>query len=360
MSIKEITKNIFKIETGTASRIKNKINLVMSNRYSKKFKVYEGKKKAILTLTPTHGNLGDHAIAEASYRYIKESFKEYELIELDIFEVYKYAKPLRNIITEDDIVFTIGGGNMNNYYKIEEESRRFIIDTFKTAKIVSLPQTISFSNDNNGKIELEKTKKIYNSNKDLRIVARENKSFEIMKKEFTNCKIIKSPDMVLYLENLNSNLNNRKNIMICLRDDLEGFISKNKRTEIINSIEKKYKHIDVCDTVINKNVDKHTRGLELNKIWNKFSNSKVVITDRLHGMIFCVITKTPCIVLRTFDHKLTESYRWFKELNFIKFIEDHSIDNIISIINQLENIENIENTKYREEHFKKFRQLLDL
>ncbi|MFB8735822.1 polysaccharide pyruvyl transferase family protein [Bacillus sp. SL00103] len=37
-----------------------------------------------------------------------------------------------------------------------------------------------------------------------------------------------------------------------------------------------------------------------------YVKAQVVVTDRLHGMIFCAITKTPCVVLRSFDHKVME------------------------------------------------------
>ncbi len=54
---------------------------------------------------------------------------------------------------------------------------------------------------------------------------------------------------------------------------------------------------DETDTVINKNVSKRTRDEELRKKWDQFSKSGLVITDRLHGMIFAAITGTPCIAI---------------------------------------------------------------
>ena len=37
---------------------------------------------------------------------------------------------------------------------------------------------------------------------------------------------------------------------------------------------------------------------------NKFRQAKFAITDRLHGMIFSIITGTPCIVFGNYNHKL--------------------------------------------------------
>ena len=39
-----------------------------------------------------------------------------------------------------------------------------------------------------------------------------------------------------------------------------------------------------------------------------FQKSELVITDRLHGMIFCYITKTPCIVMPNNNHKILMTY----------------------------------------------------
>lgn len=61
---------------------------------------------------------------------------------------------------------------------------------------------------------------------------------------------------------------------------------------------------------------------ELNEMWNNFKKSKVVVTDRLHGMIFCVITKTPCIALKSLDHKVVESYKWIKDLDYVELVDD--------------------------------------
>lgn len=309
-------------------------------------------KKIVLTLTPNHGNLGDHAIAYASKKYIEDKFKGYEIIELDMFEIYKYGKVLKNILTSDDYIFTLGGGNMGNLYHQEEWTRRFIIKNFKNINIVSLPQTINFTEDKNGEKEFNKTKLIYNSNKKLTLIAREKKSFEIMKNAFPNSNVIINPDMVFYLSNMKLYEGlERSNIMICLRQDKEGYITSEQRSEIIDNIKRKYNNVIVSDTVIRKRVNKDTREKELKKLWEQFYQSKVVVTDRLHGMIFAVITKTPCVVIRNTDHKITGSYEWIKNLNYIKLIDDFSIENINKNILELENIKELGETYIKEDYF---------
>lgn len=350
-----------KIKVGEYLYLKllNYYKYITGSRNNENFNQYKNKKKIVLTLLPTHGNLGDHAIAYASKKYLQENFKQYEIIEMDMFEIYKYGKALKNILTKDDYIFILGGGNMGNLYHQEEWTRRFIINTFKKTKIVSLPQTINFTKDKNGEKEFNKTKSIYNRNKNLTVIAREEKSFDIMKSAFNNANVFINPDIVLYLEDMKLDENlNRDNIMICLRKDKEGYISLEKRIEIIDSIKNKYKNVIVGDTVIDKNVNKDTREYELNKLWKKFCQSKVVVTDRLHGMIFAIITKTPCIVIRNTDHKITGTYEWIKDLNYIRLIEDFSCENIHKNIEELLNIKELSQSYLKQNYFTKLKNLI--
>lgn len=64
-----------------------------------------------------------------------------------------------------------------------------------------------------------------------------------------------------------------------------------------------------------------------------------MITDRLHGMIFCAITGTNCIVLNSKSPKLRGCYEWIKHLGYIRFVEN--IDDIESVYNQMKLHENI-------------------
>ena len=72
----------------------------------------------------------------------------------------------------------------------------------------------------------------------------------------------------------------------------------------------------------------------LNRIFSTFSRSKVIITDRLHGMIFAAITGTPAIILTNSNHKVKGVYEWIKHCDYIKYISN--INNFISTYNELQ------------------------
>lgn len=332
-------------------KIKHMISLI----YYRRFKEYKNKKKILHLLTPTHGNMGDQAIAYATEKYLKENFREYEILEFYRDDIYKYAETIKKLLNKDDLIFLIGGGNMGNLYIAEEKSRRFVIEKFLENKIISMTQTISFTRDNEGKQELNKTKEIYNNHKDLTIIAREKYSFEIMKNEFINCKIIENPDVVLYLsDSFSDNIANRKNIMTCLRSDKESILGNQKQL-FLDNLKSRYDNVFEYDTVINRYVDRSTRIEELNDMFSKFSTSKVVITDRLHGMVFCAITKTPCIVTKSLDNKVIGTYEWIKDLNYIRLVDNLNFDEVEILMKELMNLKEKSKINLKEKYFDKLR-----
>lgn len=70
------------------------------------------------------------------------------------------------------------------------------------------------------------------------------------------------------------------------------------------------------------------------KIWNLFKSAKLVITDRLHGMIFCYLTNTPCLVFQNNNHKVRETYEWIKGNKNITLVEEFSQEKIEKFLNQ--------------------------
>lgn len=327
-------------------------------KYYYKFENYKNEKKIIYMLVPTHGNMGDQAIALATKQFLQNKFSDYKIIEINREDTNKYLLAIKKFINEDDIFILHGGGNMGNLYPIEEEDRRIIIDKITKNKIISMTQTINFSNDLNGLQELNKSKKIYNKNKNLILIAREMVSYKNMKQNFTN-KILLNPDIVFYLNNKLNNKNiKRKYIMTCLRNDKEGVLGKDKE-KLISNLKNKYSNLLIYDTVIDRKVTKEKREEELNNMFDKFFGARVVITDRLHGMVFCAITKTPCIVTKSLDHKVTGTYEWIKDLNYIKLVDNLIYDEVEEIIEELNSIKEYSDIDFDSMYFNKLREKIE-
>ncbi|MGE6630124.1 polysaccharide pyruvyl transferase family protein [Bacillus sp. NPDC077027] len=291
-------------------------------------------KKIILTLLPTHDNLGDHAIAYASYRFLKEHFPEYQIIEVEMKDIYRMARPLKKARHDDDLVCIIGGGNMGDLYRYEEWTRQFIIKTFRAYRTIQLPATVHFTDTKKGRKEKKRAIKSYTAHPHLLLMARDHTTYEWMKIHFPKKSVWKQPDMVLYLQETDKE-SKRERVLLCLREDKEAYLPRQQRKQLIDSIVGEYEYVSFFTTTIGKRVDRTTRLDELSRLWKQLREAEIVVTDRLHGMIFCAITNTPCVVLRSFDHKVMEGYEWIAHLPFITLLKEPNDANVKKAMTEL-------------------------
>lgn len=316
------------------------IKIFIYNKYenyklNKKYKRLKNKRKIFIFGSPNHGNLGDHAITNSQIEFIKNNFKEYKIIEVTLFEYKKNIAFIKKYINKSDIITINGGGNFGNQYIFDENIRRDVIKNFPNNKILLFPQTIYFTSDKDGKLELEKSKNIYSNHKNLILVAREKTSFKLMKENFKNNTILLTPDIVLYLDKYKKEVN-RKGALFCMRSDLESKFSEEEKKELLEILKYNYNYVKITDTVINKNITKEERENILNIKFDEFRKCELIITDRIHGMVFAAITSTPCIALSNYNQKVIGTYEWIKHLNYIKFA--NNMDEVKEYINELKEI----------------------
>lgn len=265
-----------------------------------------------------YGNLGDQAILYAQIKYLKKIFPNHRILISPISRFSQIQKNISKITKHEDLIFLQGGGNLGNYYLRAENIRREIVTLLPENKIILFPQTIYFSNDANGQKELLITKQIYNKHKHLLLIAREETSYNVMQKNF-NCPIILLPDIVLLLNYSNSQtIKYRNGCLICLRNDIESILKKQDKEYIYYTLLSQFdkKDISFTDTIGQNSY----RGV-LSKI-NHFKKKKLVITDRIHGMIFAAISETPCIVISNYNYKVSGTYKWISYLSYIQYINE--------------------------------------
>lgn len=310
-------------------------------------------KKVILFGTSEHGNIGDAAITIGTYEFFRKYYTDYKIIDISTYEFNDIFPKVSGIINDDDIIFLQGGGNLGNKYLVEENIRRKVIESFPNNKIIILPQTIYFDDNSVGKEELEKSQEIYNKHENLTLFTRGAISLDLAKRYFPKAKSYKSLDMALNIRNIYNY--QRKGILTCIRDlNDESGITK-EQYEMIFKIVKNYDNEYEQNTnVINDNIYKPLRSAKVNEQLMNFAKHKLVITDRLHGLIFSLMTDTPCIVLSSYNYKLNEFVEMLKDNKNIKFI-DKNINNLDSTINYLLNNE----TKFDKDYRKEFEELYD-
>ena len=346
-----LTKNVFlikvivkllessrKITSSITPEFKCEILARISSANNPKWLKYKSdKKKVVIFLAGFYANLGDLAITYAQREFLREMYPDRDIILVPSTETYESMKTLKKVINKDDVITLIGGGNMSDLYWSLESARLFVIKNFKNNKIISFPQTVSFSDTEKGQKCLNISKKVYSKHKNIVFFLRENNAFTRFKEYFPTVKCELCPDMVLSLKKTEPRTP-RNQVVCCLRNDGESYISGAQRKSVITQMRNNFDNVVLRDTV-DVSVDECTEAVfeeTLHNFWGMLRSSKVVVTDRLHCMIFCVITGTPCVAIDNSNKKISGVYNeWLGEIDWVKFATDSDIDNISALAKEV-------------------------
>ena len=106
------------------------------------FLLYGRYKDCLLLCTPTHGNLGDQAIALAEIEFLRnEGISFFEVTSEQLDNKYDFYSKFS---TKKQKILVHGGGFLGDIWVKEEIRFRNILLSFFDKKIIVLPQTISF------------------------------------------------------------------------------------------------------------------------------------------------------------------------------------------------------------------------
>ena len=295
-------------------------------------------RKIIYTITPPPRwkDIGDHAQVVAIDQWLKRTYPGMPVLEMDKDRARYFLPALKWLTGPDDLILLHSGGNMGDRAMWSERIRRLIIRSFPDNRIVSLPQTIFFSDTPRGHEEYDNTRHIYAEHNDLTIVARDPLSEKIARTMFPHARIGCAPDFVLSLSpppRPDVPDGHEPQLLLVLRRDNEAFISPEDRDSLKDLLPYPSTWFD---TVTAGPIDEKDRGAILDQCLDRFRDADVVVTDRFHGMIFSVITRTPCVALRSIDHKILAGKHWFRDVPFIRFAE--SVTDIPRLVEEVRTV----------------------
>ena len=278
----------------------------------------------ILLGTPEYGNMGDQLIALGELAWLRDQYPGIPIRTFSqeaLLQDYRF-RVLRAQIRKGDVLFLQGGGNMNDKYMNIEKIRRFVIQTMPQNRIVLFPQSVSYAQTPQAQKLKADTARIYNAHPDLTILAREETSFQTAKEMFPSLRTMLVPDIATYLfRSMGPSADfPRDGIALCLRADSERYYSEQQILELQQKLSETY---DVCmtDTHIRRRVLPQERLVCAQERIDAFAHKRLIVTDRFHGVIFSILSRTPCIALRSCDHKVTDGVKWFHDLPGVIYAE---------------------------------------
>ena len=279
-------------------------------------------KKCYIIGSPMYTNLGDSAILISQTLFLRFcGVKSERIKEISYPEYYEKRSLVKKLISKDAPLFGMGGGNMGNQWPAEERLREDLLKDFPRNPILIFPQTLHFVDDENS--AAEKAKLIYNEHHSLTIVARETLSYEMMNRLFHRPTLLLSPDIVLFSKKTDYGVlpTERAGVLFVVRSDAE----KSVDDTVWSRLEEKLKQIGLehrrTDMYAARPVTKENRVEIVREKMQEFCGAELVITDRLHGMVFAAITGTPCIVFSNYNHKVRGTYEWIRYLPYIRYVK---------------------------------------
>lgn len=261
---------------------------------------------------PDHPNLGDQAQAFCIRKWFNTYYSDYEIVELMSTSInsnrFNLLNEMAKVIKPTDKIFFQSGYTSTDANR-DEITHRIITEKFKYNHIIFFPQTVKYSTEKEKSI----TSNIYNKHNNITFMARDKVSYNTVKEMLTKAEVLLYPDIVTSLINKYSYNSKRSGILFCMRNDSEQYYEKSQIGELRERLSN-LADTDLTDTTIKMSYQKLSSEFKnvLEQTFNKFSQYKLVITDRYHGTIFSLISHTPVIVVNSTDHKLSSGVDWFK------------------------------------------------
>lgn len=329
--------------------------------------------QCVLLDHPDHTNVGDSMIWCGEVLYLSRVLKA----------KISYAASIRNFSEEnlneqdDNIPILLhGGGNFGDIWAGSQDFRNYIVSKYRKRPIVIFPQTIYFADS----AKLAESAKIFNAHPDLTIFVRDHFSYEIASQNFQNCRVIRSPDAALEMIGVEAFSNNfskkRDRILYHCREDQElnlRFSSDHASFSNLNVTVKDwttqkyhsqfYKNLPqnwiaqrsarILQGIQDGNLFPiewtqrqywkllYPSGTEFNQLhrsaihrasWGyvhqgiyQFKQYRLVVTNRLHGHILCILMGIPHVFLPNSYYKNENFYKcWTQQIPFCRFVTDSS------------------------------------
>lgn len=304
----------------------------------------------VLLDVPNHRNIGDTLIWKGELLF-------FEKLNTKLIAQYNRNTFKKSFIKDDNTVILLhGGGNFGDIYSTSQKFKLEIIKSYPNNRIIILPQTVFYRNENKKSEDLN----LMNKHKDLHICVRDYNSHKIIGEDFDTNKIYLLPDMAFFInldnsisnETLNKNLffkrtdselgdnDNLKTVKkYCFNkvDDIKDWPTYTSSSTTLNTINN---YIEAFESKISNNLkffpgiyyimdtafgfkSKNNISKYLNVGTEFINNYNQIATTRLHGAIMCILLNKKVYILDNSYGKNSSFYEtWLKEFKNVKLIKE--------------------------------------
>lgn len=270
----------------------------------------EGSSVALLDF-PNHSNVGDSAI------WIGESVYLAHRKDLTVKYVCEGIVSSANFpkISPQYVILIHGGGNFGDLWPRHHQFRERIIHQYQGSRIIQLPQSIHFQDDQNFK----KCRDILNLHPDFHLIVRDSESLDLADRIYDGPAYL-CPDMALCMGAVPRTAKPRHPIVCLMRTDKEkavldsmefcdhaslyitdwldepfsvAFWANAKLDRLQGKFPRWTESLDGMKPFLFQRLatERFKRGCDI------LCSGEVVITDRLHGHIMCCLLGIPHVVL---------------------------------------------------------------
>ena len=214
----------------------------------------------------------------------------------------------------NDVILMHGGGNFGDLYRFSHNIRLRILEMYASRRVVFLPQTINYQNFSRFKATDVRT---FSLNKNLTMTFRSNESYLFARKNFPLTHSLLMPDVAFMLGNLrnrspppssSSHSSLIKYDVLILRrwDDESKFAVRLWTRAYVEHFRFRFSYLDVDwfsyeeEKQLNASSHDYLEQMSAQReqlIHRIMSQSRVVITDRLHASIYSLLIGKPLVVV---------------------------------------------------------------
>jgi exopolysaccharide biosynthesis predicted pyruvyltransferase EpsI len=272
---------------------------------------------------PNHENVGDSAIWLGEMTYLAERGAEVAYhCDLRSYD----ARHLRRL-PDLDLLLLHGGGNLGDLWEPHQRFRERVLADFRDRPVVQLPQTIHFGDAR----KLERTKRAFARHPRFTLMVRDTRSLELARAQF-DCSVVVCPDSAFALDSMTRPVSPRVPIVWLARTDHEaaapaGAASAESDVERVDWVGRRSAPpLDLAARaggellahLVGRLASPPRPALDL--LWadwdrlarhrvaagqRMLSRGAVVVTDRLHAHVFCLLLGIPHVVLDNSYGKLS-------------------------------------------------------